>query len=235
MNITLLFLRVLKKCDETHPEHKNYEESTLRFIASYQRFRPLIKHKLIVVNCGSEHHDGLFMGLAHEYRTYSGMGYDCGTYQAVAKSIDADLIVGMNTHIYFTHDNWLEPFAYAYRKHGPGVYGAASSHERNPHLRTPFIAFSPSVMVAYPKIVNSRQDACEFEAGEGSFSLWAHEQGFTSMLVTKDGVYPKDQWRKPPNIFRRGDQSNCLVRDRHMDIYDKSTGDTRRILEQSAG
>jgi hypothetical protein len=43
------------------------------------------------------------------------------------------------------------------------------------------------------------------------------------VLVTWDGFYLRDEWRKAPNIFRRGDQSNCLMFDRHHEIYEAST------------
>jgi hypothetical protein len=49
--------------------------------------------------------------------------------------------------------------------------------------------------------------------------------------VTWDGDYDLPEWRKPDNIFRRGDQSNLIVRDRHADAYEVSTEAGKRVLE----
>jgi hypothetical protein len=37
-------------------------------------------------------------------------------------------------------------------------------------------------------------------------------------------------WRKPENIFRRGDQSNLLVWDRHTEIFAKASEEERAKL-----
>jgi hypothetical protein len=41
-------------------------------------------------------------------------------------------------------------------------------------------------------------------------------------------------WRKPPNIFRRGDQSNCLLFDHHCDTYAAASQEERARLEAMA-
>lgn len=234
MNVALLYLRILKKFDPSHPEHKSYEESAVRFLKTYLRYIPEIPHRLVVVNCGDSRHDGMFDCVVTDYRTYSGGGYDCGTYQEIGSKLDSDLVVGLNTHTHFWKHGWLERIVEAVEKHGPGVYGATASYELHPHLRTPCIVFSPQVMAKYPYKVTSREQASWFEAGPNNFSLWALKNNYPSLLVTADGVMEMKDWRKPDNIFRRGDQSNCLVRDRHTDIFDAETPQEREILAARA-
>lgn len=234
MNVALLYTRILKKFDEAFPEHKSYAESSRRFLATYQKFKPQIPHRVVIVNCGQSEHDGMFDCIATDYRTYNGGGYDCGTYQEVGSTLDSDLVVGLNTHTHFWRSDWLEKIVRAAMDHGSGVYGVTASYEQHPHLRTPCIAFNPKVIREYPSLVNSREKAAWFEAGPNNFSLWAEKQHYASLLVAADGVYSRDDWRTPRNIFRRGNQSNCLVRDRHTDLYDVATPHQKRITESMA-
>lgn len=234
MNIVLLYTRILKKFDERHPEHKSYAESSRRFLETYQRFKPAIPHRIVIVNCGQSEHDGMFDGVASEYANYNGGGYDCGTWQAIGGAMEADLVVGLNTHTYFWRPDWLEPFLRARNKFGPGVFGAAASYEQHSHLRTPCIAFSPEIMREYPMLVDSREKASWFEAGSNNFSIWVIRQWKPAVLVAADGFYSEPDWRKPPNIFRRGDQSNCLVFDRHCDIYRQAPPAMKSLLARSA-
>lgn len=219
MKIVLLYLRILKKFDPTFPEHKSYSESSKRFLETYRKFKPSIPHELVVVNCGKEKYDSMFDDVASDYRTFSGGGFDCGTYQAIAPTIDCDLLFALNTHTYFWRESWLDLFVLAANRFGPGVYGATASYERTPHLRTPSIAFSPKIMAAYPFKVDTRQGAADFEAGPDNFSMWAKREGYPVLLIAGSGCYKQEDWRKPANIFRDGNQTNCLIWDRHTDVY----------------
>jgi len=234
MKIYVLYLRIVKKWSLDHPEHKSYSESSDRFLKSYNQFMPQTEHKLIVVNCGGEKPDSMFDGIASDYLRYDGGGYDCGTYQHIGKELDCDLAIGLNTHAYLWKHLWLEPFQDAASKFGVGVYGATASYEQNPHLRTPAIAFSPKVILEYPIVIDSRERASHFEAGPNNFSLWAKSRGYVSILVACDGVYGIEAWRMPKNIFRRGNQSNCLILDRHTDIYRDADPATKKQLEMVA-
>lgn len=234
MKIVLLYLRILKKFDLSFPEQKSYAQSSKRFLESYKIFKPSLPHSLIVVNCGSLQHDGLFDGVATDYRNYNGGGYDCGTYQAIGSKLECDLVVALNTHVHFWRSGWLEYFVEARTRFGPGVYGATASYEGYPHLRTPAIAFSPEIMKRYPCTIDTRNEAASFEAGPSNFSLWAHRNHIPCWLVTADGLYGIKQWRTPKNIFRRGTQRNCLIFDRHTDIYENANERERKLLEQTA-
>ena len=88
--------------------------------------------------------------------------------------------------------------------------------------------------------VNSRDDTYRFEVFGFSpevpnFTQWVRNKGLQTRLVTWDGVYDLPDWRKPQNIFRRGDQSNLIVKDRHCEAYEVSDVDGKARLEALAG
>ena len=56
--------------------------------------------------------------------------------------------------------------------------------------------------------------------------------GLGCWVVTWDGVYGESEWRIPENIFRRGDQSNSLLFDRHFDLYE-ATDSEGKLLHAS--
>lgn len=236
MKIVLLYLRIVKRSRNHFPAAKNYEESTVRFLETYTKFKPKIPHDLIIVNCGGYKPDTLLDPIATDYVTSVCSGFDCGTYQEMNRfALCYDFAVAMNTHVYFWRDDWLEKLSSAAQFFGPGFYGPTASFEINPHLRTPCIAYHPGIMADYPHLPRNRDECAFCESGSDNFSLWCMSQGFPAMLVTADGTcWEKDNWRKPPNIFRRGDQSNVLVYDRHTEVYANSSPDEKALLESGA-
>ncbi len=234
MKIVLLYLRILKKSDPGYVEPKSYEESTKRFLSTYRQFKPNIEHELVVVNCGSEAHDGLFDNVVSRYETDMGGGFDCGSFKHIGGRQSCDLVVGLNTHTYFWRDGWLEPFAQCAQQFGKGVYGASASYDCHPHLRTPCIAFSPQVARQYPYPVVTRLDAGSFEGGPNNFSLWARNNNYASRLVTATSSYGLNAWRSTKNGFRQGNQTDCLVFDRHTDLYAKADKATKLKLQRDA-
>jgi hypothetical protein len=234
MKVAVLYLRVMRRADPSLPMPFPYEVGHARFLDTYKKFTPKCPHDLIIVNCGITKDVSPFDDLANKYCYYDGIGSDCGTYQSVVSTLDYDLVLCLNSITYFWRPGWLEPFIEAASKLGPGVYGASGSYENNPHLRTPAIACSPSVIAKYPVFVNSRQEAIEFESGTRNFSLWAECSGYPSVMVASDGIYRREDWRMPANIFRRGDQSNVLIWDRHTDLYMNADSATKQSLEAAA-
>lgn len=234
MKIVLLYLRILERVEPTLPVFVPYDWAANRFLESYKRFRPSVPHELVVVNCSKTPSFIPWDSTVSSYTTYCGTGSDCGTFQSVGRQLTCDLMVCFNTVAYLWRKDWLEPFIKAWTEFGPGVYGPTGSYENNPHLRTPCIAFCPGVIKRYPIEIDTREKAGWFEHGSANLSLWAHNQGIPSRMVTADASYPIQEWRTPENIFRRGDQSNCLVRDRHTDIYDAATPSYKQQLARSA-
>lgn len=236
MKILVLYLRIVKRSDPAFPIMKDYGQSSLRFIDTYKRFHPPTPHDLLIVNCGAYKPDDLFDEIATQQLTAVSRGFDCGTYEEMNRYAFAyDLVVACNTHVYFWRADWLEKVSAAAQLHGPGFYGFTASYERNPHLRTPCIAYHPGVMAEYPFIARNREQCGDCEAGPDNFSLWAHAAGYPALLVTADGAsWVKPDWRKPMNIFRRGDQSNVLVYDRHTEVYANASAEEKKTLEQNA-
>lgn len=73
-----------------------------------------------------------------------------------------------------------------------------------------------------------------FESCQGGFTDWCVKRGYPVRMVTEAETYEPKDWRKPANIFRRGDQSNCLVWDRHTDIYARANLEEKHGLERAA-
>lgn len=233
MKIAVLYLKITRRI-ETYPIATPYEVGHKRFYNGYREFKPVIPHDLIIVRCGATEGATDFDSIATHYLRFDGWGSDCAAYQAVVRILDYDLVLCLNTLAYPWRHNWLEPFAAALNHYGKGVYGATASYEVTPHLRTPAIAFHPDVVREYPFTTTNRGDSVAFESSENSITSWAERHGYTTLLVSGDGWYLKPDWRKPQNIFRRGDQSNCLIKDRHTDLYDKASPEEKAALARAA-
>jgi hypothetical protein len=233
MRIAVVYLKIVRRIEQ-FPISTPYEIGHKRFFDTYRKYRPVIPHDLLVVRCGSTEGATDFDSITKHYLRFDGWGSDCAAYQQIVRVLDYDLVLCCNTLAFFWRSRWLEPFAEAMEVHGKGVYGATASYENNPHLRTPAIAFSPDVLREYPFSTISRQDSVEFESGANSITLWAERAGYPTILVTSDGRYYKNDWRKPDNIFRRGDQSNCLIWDRHTEIYANASAHDRELLGRAA-
>lgn len=225
MRILLAYIRV-------HGEHAlEYQPFAERFLKTYLQFRPEIAHELLIVDRHEDDTSGMFNGVATRHIRLDGDGMDCGTWVHLGYTIDSDLLVCLNATVYFWKAGWLERIVDAVSKHGVGLYGAFGSYENSPHLRTSCIAFQPVVMRDYPFMPHGKEDGYSFESGGWNFTRWCMKKGLPTILVTWDGEYPMRDFVKPENIFRRGDQSNCIVFDRHCDIYRDADENEKRRME----
>ena len=222
-----------------------YGASARRFSETYQHFPPEADHELLVMCCNgpvSESVTSLFRCVGARFETYRGGGWDCGAGQEAAKLADCDFLVCANARVYFTRPGWLRRFVDARAEHGEGLYGATASYESlpyvpgefNPHIRTSFYGCNPSTFRQFPFRVESREDCFKFESGAWSFTRWFEERGEPCLMVTWDGCYDRQNFRNAPNIFRKGDQSNLIVRDRHTDMYELADAQRRGELEVRA-
>ncbi len=231
MRVTVVFVRVMLKPEYDHGA-KRWMESYLKHVAGYP-------HEIVVINRYADDTDGLLEDLRPTYMRYDGGGWDCGAWQFAGRNIETDLLVCFNSSTYVTGRGWLERFVDAVEKHGDGLYGPLTSYEVFPHVRTPCMIFQPHVINDYPHEVQSREDTYRFEClrwpdGTPTFTEWVQKKGLQTRLVTWDGSYDVPDWRKPPNIFRRGDQSNLIVKDRHCEAYEVSDEEGKRTLERLA-
>lgn len=248
MRISVIYLHVLGKSQDFAKDPSYYRPFSERFASTYEKFKPTIPSELRVVFCGSEPTDKdkeLYAGLGAVFDTYLGTGWDLGAHQTIASKLDHDMVLCLATPAYLWLEGWLELTAEAFDMNGDGLYGPMASYELAPHIRTSAFAFSPATIRTYPHEINSRETCFHFESGftstgiphqscSWSFSNWMAEQGKPVLMVNAEGCYVRDEWRKPDNIFRRGDQSNCLIRDRHWDIYQAASEAEKRTLEHLA-
>ncbi len=231
MKVTVVFVRVVTK-----PE---YDHGFKRLIESCLKYKSGHDYAAVVIN---RYADASLRELNLEgnyhvrHMRYDGGGWDCGAWKFAGQNIDTDLLVCFNSSTYVTGDGWLKRFVDTVEQYGDGLYGPFGSYEVQPHIRTPCMIFQPHVINSYPYEVNSRDDTYRFEVfgfppENRNFTQFTRDLGFKTMLVTWDGVYDLPDWRKPPNIFRRGDQSNLIVKDRHAEAYEVSDAEGKAKLE----
>jgi hypothetical protein len=221
MKIIVVYTYLVKP-SETVEDYTPIHE---RFLSSYLMFAPKTSHSLVVCGYGGVQfkHSGTQEARNLCYKAhwfpYHGSGFDCGVILHSALTLDCDFLVVCNTQIHFWKSGWLERLVKAFEKHGDGLYGFAGSYENHPHLRTPLLAFPPSLLRKFPYTVHDRVTSHAFENGQDNVTQWVRKQGKPTMMVTWDEVLPQQAWRKPANCFRRGDQSDLLVHDRHSKLW----------------
>lgn len=194
-----------------------------RFIRTYATYTPEIEHSLHVVFNGPPATDAdreLFAGIADEYHQHDNKGWDIGAFLRMANEVECDMLVCFGTYTYFTRAGWLERMTEAFEQLGDGLYGASASYECTPHIRTAGFWCNPELLLSYPRQVRTYADRYEFEHGDRSITRLARHLGVGCWLVTWDGIYDQKRWREPPDIYRRGDQSNALFFDRSFDMYE---------------
>ncbi len=242
MKLALMYIYPLDARDEFRPNANLWA-------SSYLKFKPVEEHEVIIClpnGIATDADRSIFTGVNCSFVDYGGGGWDIGAFQHVAAQCDADLMVFTNSRVHFWKHGWMTRFVEVYNAMGPkGLYGASGSYESccleqvrrwpNPHIRTACFATDPKVLRRFPYLVNSRDDGFRFESGEWKFMEWYEDHGYPVMVVTWDGWYDKHNWRKPPNIFRKGDQTNCLVWDRHHDMYFRAPDQERHFLAANAG
>lgn len=250
MKVEILYPHIIAASDSESKGPEFFASYHKRFAESFEKFKPGFPHTLRVIICGPNANFGdyekvapLYPSLYPTFTYYRGAGWDIGSYWEIARDFEnCDLVVCVITQTHFRESGWLVPIAEAFQKYGDGLYGTSASYQHVPHIRCGCFAFSPSMMRQYPWMVNSREDGFLFESGVAprrvdlgrSFTNWMLAQGKPVKLVTRDACYDLPDWRKPANIFRRGDQSNALAWDRHFDIYAAADPAEKNVLEKLA-
>lgn len=235
MKIALVYLYVLAPSDKGVPDPSYYVPFQNQFFNTYAKFKPSIEHERHLVFCGAEPNENqkaVWPGA--KIHTYLGHGKDIGAHQWVAQFLDCDFAVHFCTTTKFIQSGWLERLVEVRTLYGNGLYGTSGSYENSPHIRTGCFAMSPALMRRYPIQVDSIEKAILFESCQGGFTTFVTGLKLPVLMVTNDGAYPQSQWRMPDDIFRRGDQHNCLVWDRHMEIYAKATPQEKEKLAKAA-
>jgi hypothetical protein len=228
MKIELIYLHISGKPLVYVPFSKRFFETYLKFPADCD-------HELTVALCNGATDDlshlDIFGGMNCRFERFDGGAWDIPAQQHIARKSTADLVVCMSSLVHFRRRGWLKRVADEFEKGGCcGLYGAMSSFEIRPHIRTCFYACSPDAHREYPHTTFTRESSFEFESGETSFTNWFLEKS-KCMVVTWDGCYPLAESRAPSGVFRKGDQHNCIAMDRHTEIYDNASPEERLRLE----
>lgn len=203
-------------------EEAMYDAGARRFLETLKEFRPEMYYYLHWVKCNeSDRCRPSVAPDAHEaiYYNYDGVGFDVGVWMKVAKSTANDFVIFCNSLVFFNQHGWMERIVDARERYGPGLYGYSASLENNPHIRTTIWACDPKLLKLYPEKIVTRQDTLDFESGPKRFGRFIEKRKEPVLWVAKDGVYDQSEWASVKNGFRSGDQSNLLVMDRHIVIY----------------
>lgn len=228
-SITLVYIHV--PGDEKHWRYAR------EFVDTYKKFPPLYPHETVIVSQGkgpAPLAKALFKPVVDpHYFLHDDSGWDIGGYIA-ASTMDvvrnADCVVCLGGSAYFHKEGWLKRIAEAWHKHGPGFYGATSTYEVSPHFCTSGFWCAPEILRAYPIKVTNRETRYDFEHGPNACWKMVAENGLPVKLVTWDGEYDWQDWRKPPNIYRRGDQSNALIHWHHYKEYERADAKLRATM-----
>jgi hypothetical protein len=213
-----------------------YNALAARFASSYVACPPGLPHDTIIA-CNSIALNNVARKLWRCYPSCSlerhdNSGWDIGAFIAVSKKLTSDLVVYFGSKSHFKRAGWLIRMVEAWKKYGPGFYGATSSYEVSPHINTSGFWCSPDLMRQYPVKVNSREDRYRYEHGPLACWRLAVRLGLPAKLVTWEGEYDWPQWREPDNIFRRGDQSNCLAYFEHTRRFDEEGPEMRATMSR---
>lgn len=218
-----------------------FQQDIDRFFKTLRQFDPGTDYRLVIVDThwsketpfapiGEE-----AVELLSEWLTYTGHGCDLGSHQFVAHATDSDLMVCCSTRVYFHREGWLKRFVDAWNEKKTTLLGAMACFERAPHIRTCFYGIEPATFRKFPHLIQSRDHTFLVETGDWNITRWVKQNGGEARMATWDGLWDMDDWRKPANIYRRGDQSNCLVWDRHTELYAKADARRKFDLECYAG
>ena len=227
---TVVFVHVLNS-----PEFDGW---TNQFLALYRKNPPGMDHETMVVfNNGLPTEDDidLFDCLPNcRFLTHDNTGQDIGAFMAASREIESPWAVYFGTTSYVQRPGWLVRMKEAWDKHGFGFYGSIATYEVSPHLNTSGFWCSPKLLLEYPCRVVSKQDRYAFEHGPHAMWKIVESCGLPALLVTWDGEYGWQEWRMPDNIYRRGDQSNCLTYFRHTTNYANADANGKRFMESLA-
>lgn len=205
------------------PQRLEYQGMAVRFMETYEKYPAGYPHKLLVVSNGPEDRKmrWIFSRGEPSFMFHDNIGWDLGAYIAAAKIVDTDIVVLCGSNTYFKKEGWMKRFVEAWQQHGPGMYGAFASYEVRPHLNSTLFACPPALLIRYPTKVVTKDERYEWEHGNNSFWKLVAADGYPVRLVTWDQTLDWQDWRKPDNIMRRGDQSNCLGGFRITDEYER--------------
>lgn len=211
-----------------------------RFVATYHENPPGVNHSTVIACNGGPL--PLWLSLMFEslrpqfFPRANTPDYDIGAYLQAAKGpcADSDMMVCLGESIYFHRPGWLTRLVEAWEHNGPGMYGSFTSNLVRAHINTTGFAAPTKFLASCRAHIYGRNGRYEFEHGKEAFWRQLHAKKYPVKLVTWDGEYSPQNWRNPPNILWRGDQSNCLMFCGHTDRYRAANDRVKRWWERAA-
>lgn len=223
-----------------HPIGPRYPAAAAadRFAGSYLRFPPGALHELwvLVPDAASPPpltESLLELPIAGSIPYDNAGGWDVSAYLTAARTIPCDLLVCLGAACYFHREGWLAEMALAFRKWGRRLFGVSGSFERDLHVRTNAFWCPPEILRDYQW---QGGDRFTFETGVRSITRQSWQTCREPYIVGYKSGSPLHLCRSSAlsNIFRRGDQSDMLVWDKHTDDYAAAETDRKRVLEEYA-
>lgn len=230
--VTLVYIHV--------PGDRKHQLQAKEFGDSYMTSPPLYDHETVIVMQGEDKGNtarlcfGPIFFKGFRIYTHDDSGWDIGGYIAVAKTIKTDIMVCCGGSTFFRKAGWMQRMVEAWETHGPGFYGSNAVFDNTPHINTNGFWCSPEMLALYPEKVVTKMNRYNFEHGQRSMWRILNAKGFPCKLVTWDGEFDWQEWRSQPNIFRRGDQSNCLTYWHHHLNYEQAGPELKRRLERGS-
>lgn len=203
------------------PLHQNLAQ---RFVDSYRNHPPGAEHTTTIICNGgppSPEQQALFNPLPNvKFLEHDDSGWDIGGFVKASHHSHAEMMLCLGGPGYVKRTGWLARMREAWVKHGVGFYGSLATYEVRPHINTSGFWCHPQMLRSYPHRVVTKEERYAFEHGYNSLWLTVLNAGLPALLVTWCGEYNWWHWRLPNNVYRRGDQSNCLTYFKHTDLFD---------------
>jgi len=217
--------------------HAGHDSDAIRFCKSFIECPPEYPCNIVVVSNGGpvtrKTRDLFHRFKGVQFFVHDDSGWDVGAYLALARyRTDLDLMFCCGGPTTFTRPGWMRKIMAAWEEYGPGMYGTNASYEVRPHLNTSGFLIERSELAAYPCEVTTNIHRYEFEWGKGALWRRVRRNGKRTMLVTWDGVWYPEEWRLPRNIYRDGDQSNCLTYFSHSRKYNTASIALKKTMRE---
>ena len=164
---------------------------------------------------------------------YSGAGFDLGSYQFYAQNIAKEntFMVCCSTRVYAWKPGWLKKLVDSRETFGRGIYGTCASREGGRlHVCTRCWGMDSDDFKRYPHQITSRNQGVFVELGDGNLYEWFKSQHLATKIVYQDAVVEVEDYDNGTAIYRRGDQSQLLVKDKHSVIFDEASAEEKERL-----
>ena len=226
----------------------NWFLSCERFLESYRRHKPGIKHCLYVIYKGFvldselEKAKSLFSIVPHKAVFLDDDSFDIGAYIEWANMIEEELICVFNTASEILAPDWLSKLAINLMLPNAGLVGASASYESLNELNRAFPNF-PNIHIRsnafmmdrglFCRItegvkISTKGDAWHIESGPKSLTQQVLAAGKDILLVGRNGRGYSPRFWATSGSFRQGEQQNLLIADNQTRHFGSLTWAERR-------